>query len=202
MLSLSGSNTTVSLHGLAFTAAVLSSEETGNNLTPNLLKKWEKKTLLILSNSLEWLNAEAATPTLSTTLLLLSWYIDTETTKEGPCSGAKIPTSLLSTGLTSVRCQFRIYSSLQTRAAFVSSYAFTPVLSSRPGGSAQCCCSTCPPDHLLHSSSSLASAPPLGFCLHFLPSPLSTAFMVAGVVTNSRCEETSLVKAGLKLLGL
>lgn len=43
-------------------------------------------------------------------------------------SGAKIPTGLLSTDLTSARCQFRIYSSLQTRAAFVSSYAFTPVL--------------------------------------------------------------------------
>lgn len=86
------------------------------------------------------------------------------------CSGVKIHTGLLSTDLSSGRCQFRICSSLRTRAAFVSSYAFIPVLSSRSGGYAQCCCSTCPPDHLLHSSSILASTPsPLGFCFASCP---------------------------------
>lgn len=86
MLSLSGSNTAVCPHVLLFQQLFC------------LLRRWkiiwlqtcwsyEKKLLLILSDSSVWWNVEAATPALSTTLHLLSRHIDTEATKEGPCSG-------------------------------------------------------------------------------------------------------------------
>lgn len=64
-------------------------------------------------------------------------------------SGARIPPSLLSTILTAARCLFRICPSLWARAAVVFNSAFTTVLSSRLGRSAQCCCSNHPPGALL-----------------------------------------------------
>lgn len=115
------------------------------------------------------------------------------------CSGVKIHTGLLSTDLSSGRCQFRIRSSLRTRAAFVSSYAFhsCPLLQVWWVRSML----------LLHLSPRSPAPQQLQPCLNsfsfgflfcFLPSPLRTLFVVACDTTNSWCEETSLVKSGLK----
>lgn len=115
------------------------------------------------------------------------------------CSGVKIHTGLLSTDLSSGRCQFRICSSLQTRVAFVSSYAFH----SCPLLQVWWVCSVL----LLHLSPRSPAPQQLHPCLNsfsfgflfcFLLSPLRTLFVVACDTTNSWCEEISLVRSGLK----